>query len=74
MSILQQCANISTHAPARGATWGTLEYLETLRISTHAPARGATPRVILCLAFGIYFNPRPCTRSDANYGYQLRSL
>ena len=34
--------NISIHAPARGATEVTAEFVNVHRISIHAPARGAT--------------------------------
>ena len=39
---LGQSSSISTHAPARGATWPPLEPYSPETISTHAPARGAT--------------------------------
>ena len=57
-------ANISIHAPARGATLSHLQQGSLSLISIHAPARGAT----LCTAnqprHDQNFNPRSCERSD----------
>ena len=35
-------AEISIHAPAKGATWSYINFLMAVNISIHAPAKGAT--------------------------------
>ena len=41
--IQDKYRTVSTHAPARGATWDRLSERDlSIRVSTHAPARGAT--------------------------------
>ena len=49
---------ISTHAPARGATWAQSPLGAQSTISTHAPARGAT-RERTRIALGSLFQPTP---------------
>ena len=63
---------ISTHAPARGATRVQLDTGRNWCISTHAPARGATRMVLAVLRELGDFNPRPCTRSDVGCSSYLR--
>jgi len=56
--------NVSTHAPARGATTSLRSLHGALSVSTHAPARGATN--ICSGQFGkwVRFNPRTRTGCD----------
>ena len=44
-------ADVSIHAPARGATELTFQLINTIAVSIHAPARGAT--IVLPLAFAV---------------------
>ena len=45
---------VSTHAPARGATFDLARADTLLLVSTHAPARGATPFKITPVAMQLY--------------------
>ena len=56
---------ISTHAPARGATLFVASvFIYQCNISTHAPARGATVLAVLHRSLYSDFNPRSRTGSD----------
>ena len=55
---------ISTHAPAGGATVGAGDGLTVAVISTHAPAGGATKSNYMASA-AWYFYSRPCGRGDS---------
>ena len=57
--------DVSIHAPARGATAHQDLRQRVCRVSIHAPARGATASSDTRRPGGS-FNPRSCTRSDAN--------
>ena len=66
--LCRRCIGVSTHAPARGATWSRQARGRQVRVSTHAPARGATcPRGnrTHCI-FG--FNPRAREGRDLTAG------
>ena len=42
--------SISIHAPAKGATWFKVNWIDKSEISIHAPAKGATlKRLVLAL-------------------------
>ena len=60
-------AEISIHAPARGATASNADIAKHLQISIHAPARGATD--VFRQVRGILgdFNPRSREGSDFNF-------
>ena len=63
ISRLLGCANISIHAPPRGATTARVDCHANIFISIHAPPRGATSRQCAeCVAH--YFNSRPSARGD----------
>ena len=55
---------ISTHAPAGGATAGAAAPGPPLGISTHAPAGGATAAWGKAMEGTTYFYSRPCGRGD----------
>ena len=57
-------AEISIHAPARGATMQAQKRAILQRISIHAPARGATRSLFRIAKAGSYFNPRSREGSD----------
>jgi len=57
---------ISTHAPAKGATRTTDRSRHVGHISTHAPAKGATPAGRNVTGTASYFNPR--TREGCDRG------
>ena len=59
-------AEISIHAPARGATMQAQKRAILQRISIHAPARGATRSLFRIAKAGSYFNPRSREGSDVN--------
>ena len=59
-------ACVSIHAPARGATVYQTHARNNPMVSIHAPARGATCFQPDPLARCRSFNPRPCTRGDAD--------
>ena len=62
---LPQTIEISTHAPARGATIVRLgHFFIVCYISTHAPARGATQIFWFCMQNHRNFNPRSRKGSD----------
>ena len=56
--------NISTHAPAGGATLGLVCDLDGEKISTHAPAGGATNGCSIAADGCRDFYSRPCGRGD----------
>ena len=56
--------NISTHAPAGGATKSPYRLSLRSAISTHAPAGGATASPHGCIAAAPHFYSRPCGRGD----------
>ena len=58
------CREISTHAPAGGATCFDGTFNPQYPISTHAPAGGATLRSLRLLLHRQYFYSRPCGRGD----------
>ena len=58
--------NISTHAPAGGATKLDAETNTLSVISTHAPAGGATLRRYPAACRTSHFYSRPCGRGDLN--------
>ena len=55
---------ISTHAPAGGATDHVRQLVRAEAISTHAPAGGATRGCGCCCASCRNFYSRPCGRGD----------
>ena len=55
---------VSTHAPARGATWIIQNKERREEVSTHAPARGATEVGQKTYGVRIRFNPRTRTGCD----------
>ena len=57
--------NISTHAPAGGATQHAANFFAVVLISTHAPAGGATVWRYACRNNLQHFYSRPCGRGDA---------
>ena len=57
-------AEISIHAPPRGATNVLILASERLLISIHAPPRGATPTRTATSERPEYFNSRPSARGD----------
>jgi len=72
---------VSTHAPARGATQTTSRLQRRLRVSTHAPARGATSINTMSNCWLWCFNPRTRTGCDVHevevepgvYGFNPRT-
>ena len=56
--------NISIHAPTRGATASSIQYLDLGSISIHAPTRGATRKQVRPLLEPRDFNPRSHEGSD----------
>ena len=52
---------VSTHAPAKGATWSAgIDFRRWITVSTHAPAKGATPANIdECYATTMFQPTRP---------------
>ena len=67
--LLLACSPISTHAPARGATWNLIERLSPLDISTHTPARGATPDMTRATISGCDLTAS--LETEATWGFQL---
>ena len=68
---------ISTHAPAGGATRCKWEGVMNIRISTHAPAGGATGCFPGGVRFHDHFYSRPCGRGDVflfSVGYRKLSI
>ena len=59
-------ANISIHAPTRGATVKFAVSLTILQISIHAPTRGATNSEHIFYFISDNFNPRSYKRSDCD--------
>ena len=57
-SVIHAPQDVSTHAPARGATPSSLASLRLQSVSTHAPARGATKRARCRRAGRCGFNSR----------------
>ena len=57
-------AEVSIHAPARGATVCYAGRHKEWNVSIHAPARGATSSGCRASIHEGSFNPRPCTRGD----------
>ena len=57
-------AEVSIHAPTRGATVAQRHFLELLAVSIHAPTRGATPSSSATTARCEGFDPRPHARGD----------
>ena len=57
-------ANISIHAPTRGATIFFCLPKSMIFISIHAPTRGATAIALVFMWWGVNFNPRSYKRSD----------
>ena len=59
---------VSTHAPARGATWmAFFAPPSLLQVSTHAPARGATIAALAWSLALLGFNPRTRTGCDTGW-------
>jgi len=65
LAVLSRDHDVSTHAPARGATLAFPFWCSCQRVSTHAPARGATESCRRCLGVAGGFNPRTRTGCDA---------
>ena len=59
--------NISIHAPTRGATASSIQYLDLGSISIHAPTRGATRKQVRPLLEPRDFNPRSHEGSDRSW-------
>ena len=57
-------SDISIHAPTRGATASSIQYLDLGSISIHAPTRGATRKQVRPLLEPRDFNPRSHEGSD----------
>ncbi len=51
--------HVSIHAPARGATKGSVYFSNDLLVSIHAPARGATRRFVGASTFCQFQSTRP---------------
>ena len=65
---------ISIHAPTRGATASSIQYLDLGSISIHAPTRGATRKQVRPLLEPRDFNPRSHEGSDVQRGKIFYSL
>ncbi len=67
--------DVSTHAPARGATAVAFLVAYAVAVSTHAPARGATRRSGRGRPDALCFNPRARTGRDPSWRWgMLRNL
>ena len=62
---LFKLVNISTHAPAWGATTNALKISDSEDISTHAPAWGATHPSLACTLSRFHFNSRTRVGCDS---------
>ena len=69
-----ELSEISTHAPAGGATGFGKDRAALERISTHAPAGGATGTAGTLRAEGCDFYSRPCGRGDQYQGAEYDVL
>ena len=67
LKFFAEKVQISTHAPAGGATECGRSADARLRISTHAPAGGATVIATPNAAVLANFYSRPCGRGDLNW-------
>ena len=57
-------ANVSIHAPSRGATPSPNNKHNTINVSIHAPSRGATGPPTVIINHTVGFNPRTLTGCD----------
>ena len=64
-------ADVSIHAPARGATGHNFVLCECFSVSIHAPARGATPPPPLKAEQNMSFNPRAREGRDLTKHYDF---
>ena len=64
--VCRRDLGVSIHAPARGATVLDYKAHTSMTVSIHAPARGATQLDFIPFCTFDGFNPRPCTRGDAD--------
>ena len=69
--IFKKQAEISIHAPTRGATRRLMVSLQIARISIHAPTRGATEIGKAQETGEVDFNPRSHKGSDGSWPYSL---